>query len=197
MVLAKTLESPLDCKEIRPVNPKGNQSWIFIESFDVEAEAPILWSPDIKNYWLIGKDPDAGKDQIQEKKGTAEDEKVEWHCWLNGHKFKQALGVGDGQGRLICCSLWGGKERDTTEWLNWIYGIVCNKQHALSDSNWNSITAKPGVLQSKGSQRAGHDWATKLNWNSSHYRDKSFYHSCLVLYFDDTFYIFLFHASPY
>ena len=93
-VLEKTLESPLDCKEIQPVNPTGNQSWIFIGRADVEA--PILWPPDAKN-WLIGKDPDAGKDWRQEEKGITEDVVVGWDHWLNGHEFEQAPGVGDGQ----------------------------------------------------------------------------------------------------
>ena len=97
VVLEKTLESPLDCKEIKPVNPKGNQSWIFIGRTDAEAEAPILWPPDVKN-WFIGKDPDAGQDWRQEEKGTKEDEMVGWHHWLDGHEFEQAPGVGDGQG---------------------------------------------------------------------------------------------------
>ena len=114
-MLEKTLESPLDCK-IKPVHPKGNQSWIFIESTDVEA--PILWPPDVKN-WLIWKDPDAGKDWRQEDKGTTEDEMVGWHHWLNGHEFEQAPGVDDGQRSLACCSPWGCKELDTTERLNW------------------------------------------------------------------------------
>ena len=95
VVLEKSLESPLDCKEIKPVNPNGNQSWIFTGRTDVEAETPILWPPDAK-YWLIGKDPDAGKDWRQEEKGTTVDEMVGWHHWLNRHEFKQALGVGDG-----------------------------------------------------------------------------------------------------
>ena len=114
----------LDCK-FKPVNPKGNQSWIFIKSFDVEAESPMLRPPGAKN-WLIGIDPDAGEDRIQEKKGTAEYEKVGWHHWLNGHKFEQALGVGDGQGSPACYSLWGCKERDTTEWLNWTELYICH-----------------------------------------------------------------------
>ena len=87
MVLEKTLESPLDCKEIQPVNPKGNQSWIFIRKTDAEAETPILWPPDVKNR-LIGKDPDAGEDWRQEKKGTTEDEMVGWHHQLDGHEFE-------------------------------------------------------------------------------------------------------------
>ena len=118
VVLEKTLESPLDSKELKPVNPKGNQSWIFIWWTDTEAEAPVLWPPDAKS-WLIGKDPDAGKDWRQEEKGTTEDEMVGWHHQLDGHEFKQALGVGDGQGSLECCSPWGCKELDITEQLNW------------------------------------------------------------------------------
>ena len=118
VVLEKTLESPLDCKEIKPVHPKGNQSWVFIGRTDVEAETPILWPPDAKN-WLIGKDPDAGKDWRQEEKGMKKDEMVGWHYQLYGHEFEQAPGVGDGQGSLVCCSPWGLKESDTTEQLNW------------------------------------------------------------------------------
>ena len=119
MVLEKTLESPLDSKEIQPVNPKGNQSWIFIGRTDAEAETPILWPPVVK-YWLIGKDPDAGKDWRQEEKGTTEDEMAGWRHQLNGHVWAD------------CGSWW-----------------------------W---TGKPGVLQSMGLQRVGHDWATELNW---------------------------------
>ena len=117
-VLEKTLESPLDCKEIKPVNPKGNQSWIFTGRTDGEAETPILWLPDAKN-WLIGKDPDAGKDWRQEEKGATEDEMVGWPHRLDGCEFEQAPGVGVGQGSLLCCSLRGHKEPDTTERLNW------------------------------------------------------------------------------
>ena len=118
VLLGKTLESPLDCEEIQPVNPKGNQPWIFIGRTDVEAEAPILWPPDVKN-WLLGNGPDAGEDWRQEKKVMTEDEMVGYHHWLYGHKFEQAPGVGDGQGGLVCCSSWGHKELDTTERLNW------------------------------------------------------------------------------
>ena len=118
VVLEKTLESPLDYKEIQAINPKGNQSWIFIGRTDAEAETPILWLPNMKN-WLIWKDPDAGKDWRQEERGTTEDEMVGWHHWLNGYEFEQALGVGDGQGSLPCCSPWGHKESDTTERPKW------------------------------------------------------------------------------
>ena len=113
VVLEKTLESPLDCKEIQPVHPKGDQSWLFIGRTDTEAEILILWPPDVKN-WLIWKEPDAGKDWRQEK-GTTEDEIVEWHHRLDGHEFEQAPGVGDEQGSLACCSPWCRRESDTTE----------------------------------------------------------------------------------
>ena len=118
VVLEKTLECPLDCKEIQPVHPKGDQSWVFIGRTDAEAETLILWPPDAKS-WLIGKDTDAGKDWGQEEKGTTEDEMVGWHHWLDGHGLGWTLGVGDGQGGLACCSSWGHKESDMTEWLNW------------------------------------------------------------------------------
>ena len=118
VVLEKTLKSPLDCKEIQPVNPKGNQSWIFIGRIDAEAETPILWPPGAKN-WLTGKDPDDGEDGRQEEKGTTEDNMAGWHHRLNEHEFEQAPGVGDGQGSLACSSPWCCKESDTTEWLNW------------------------------------------------------------------------------
>ena len=112
----RLLKSPLDCKDIQPVNPKGNQSWIFIGR--TNAEALTLWPPDAKN-WLTVKDPDAGKDWRQEEKGMIEDEMVGWHYHLNGHEFEQALGFANGQGSLTCCSPWGCKESGTTEWLNW------------------------------------------------------------------------------
>ena len=117
-VLEKTLESPLVCKEINPVNPKWNQSWIFIGRADAEAEAPVLWSPD-EESWFIRKDPDAWKDWKQEEKGTTEDELVGCHHWLDGHEFEQDLGAGDEQGSLACCSPWDLKESDMTERLNW------------------------------------------------------------------------------
>ena len=119
VVLGKTLESPLECKEIQPVHPKGNQSWIFIGRTDAEAETQIvLWPPFMKN-WLLGKDPDTGQDLRQEK-GTAEDKMVGWHHRLDGHELVQAPGVVDGQRSLASWSPWGHKESDLTEWLNWI-----------------------------------------------------------------------------
>ena len=117
VVLEKTLESPVDCKEIQPGHSKGDQSWVFTGR-TVEAETPILWAPDAKN-WLIGKDLDAGKDWGQEEKGMTEDEMAGWHHRLLGHEFEWTPGVGDGQGALECCSPWSHKESDTTEKLNW------------------------------------------------------------------------------
>ena len=114
----RRLLSPLDCKDVKPVNPKGNQSWIFIGRTDAKAEAPILWPPDAKN-WLIGKDPHAGKDWRQEEKGMTEDEMVGWHHWFNAHEFEQPPGVCVGQGSLACCSPWGCKKSNMTEQLNW------------------------------------------------------------------------------
>ena len=119
VVLEKTLESPLDCKEIQPVHPKADQSWIFIGRTDAEAETPILWPADRKN-WLIWKDSDSGKDWRQEKKGTTEDEMVGWHCRLNGHEFEEFMGVGDGQGGLACCS-----PRDRRVGHNWATELNC------------------------------------------------------------------------
>ena len=116
-MLEKTLESPLDCKEMQPIHPKEDQSWVFIGRTDVEAEAPIPWPPDAKN-WLIGKDPDAGDDWRWEEKGKTEDEVIGWHHQFNGYEFEQGQGIGDGQGGLECCSPWGCKESDTTELLN-------------------------------------------------------------------------------
>ena len=144
MMLEKTLESPLDCKEIQPVHPKGDQSWVFIGKTDVEAETPILWPPESKNW--LGKDQDAGKDWRWEEKGTKEDEMIGWHHRLNGHEFGWTPGVGDGQGGLACYSPWGLKGSDTNEWLNW-----CTHTHththifSLSDGSppiwvcWNGL----------------------------------------------------------
>ena len=120
VVLEKTFESPLDCKEIHPVNPKGDQPWVFIGRTDVETETRIFWPLDAK-CWLIWKDPNAGKYWRQEEKGTTKDEMVGWHHQLNGHGFGWTPAVCDGQGGLACCSSWGRKESDTTEWaeMNW------------------------------------------------------------------------------
>ena len=106
------IENPLDCKEIKPVNPKGNQPWMFTGRTHAEVEPPLIWPLDVKS-WLIGKDPDAGKNLGQEK-GTTEDETVGWHHQLNGHEFEQIQQDSEGQGSLACCSPWGRKELDTT-----------------------------------------------------------------------------------
>ena len=108
----------LNCFEIQPVHPKGDQSWVFSGRTDAKAETPILWPPHAKS-WLIGKDLDAGRHWGQEEKGTTEDEMAGWHHWLNGREFEWTPGDGDGQGGLVCCDSRGGKESDTTEWLNW------------------------------------------------------------------------------
>ena len=118
VVLEKTLESPLDCKEIQPVHPEGDQLWDFLGRNDAKAETPVLWSPHVKS-WLTGNNSDAGRDWGQEEKGTTEDEMAEWHHRLDGHEFEWTPGVGDGQGGLTCCDLWGRKDSDRTERLNW------------------------------------------------------------------------------
>ena len=118
MVLEKTFESPLDCKEIQPVLSEGDQPWDFFRGNNSEAETLVLWPPHEKS-WLIGKDSDAGRDWGQEEKGTTEDEMAGWHHWLDGHESEWSPGVGDGQGGLVCCYSWGRKESDTTERLNW------------------------------------------------------------------------------
>ena len=143
MVLEKTFESPLDCKKIQPVHPKRNQSWIFIGRTDAEAETPILWPTDAKN-WLTGKDPDAGKDWRQEEKGTTEDEMAGWHHGLDGRESEWTPGDGDEQGGLACCDSWGRKELDTnwtalsaTE-LNWIPKV----------QSFPPLTSSPLVIRS-------------------------------------------------
>ena len=118
VVLEKTLESPLDCKEIQPVHSEGDQPWDFFGRNDAKAETPVLWLPHVKS-WPIGKVFDAGRDWGQEEKGLTEDEMAGWHHWLSGRESEWALGVGDGQGGLACCNSWGRKESDTTERLNW------------------------------------------------------------------------------
>ena len=114
VVLEKTLESPLGCKEIQPVHSEGDQPWDFFGRNDAVAEAPVLWPPHVKS-WLIGKDSDAGRDWGQEEKGKTEDEMAGWYYWLDGHQSEWTPGVGDGQGGLACCNSWGRKELDTTE----------------------------------------------------------------------------------
>ena len=191
VVLEKTLETPLDFEEIKPVNPKGIESWIFIGRTD--AKAPILWPPDAKN-WLIGKDPDAGKEWRQEEKGRTEDEMVGWHHWLNGHEFEPAPRVGEGWGSLACCSWWGCKELDVTEpnWngkgINYEYKInrykllyvkkISNKDLLYSTGKipwrraWQpSPVFLPGESHNRGAwwattvhrvAKVGHDWLCDL-----------------------------------
>ena len=131
VVLEKTLEGPLYCKEIQPVHPKGDQPWDFFGRNDAKAETPVLWPPHVKS-WLFGKDSDAGRDWGQEEKGTTEDEMAGWHHWLDGREFEWTLGDGDGQGGLACCDSWGRKESDTTERLNW---TELNWIYTFSSSN--------------------------------------------------------------
>ena len=142
VALEKTLESPLDCKEIQPVHPKGDQSWVFIGRTDAEAETPILWPPHAKS-WLTGKDPDAGRGWGQEEKGTTEDEMAGWHHRLDGQEFEWTPGVGDGQGGLACCDSWGHKESDTTEQLNWteigLWGWVRKQGRSWEASCWYTL----------------------------------------------------------
>ena len=144
VVLEKTHESPLDGKEIQPVHPKGGQSWVFIGRTDAKAETPILWPSHAKS-WLIGKDPDAGRDWGQEEKGTPEDEMAGWHHWLNGHEFEWTQGIGDGQGGLACCDSWGCKESDTTERLNWT-DMVNGSSYLLFDK---LISQSPSFITHK------------------------------------------------
>ena len=143
VVLEKTLESPLDCKEIQPVNPKGNQSWIFIGKTDVEAETPILWPLGAKS-WLIGKDSDARKDRRQEEKRMTEDEVVGWHHQLDGQEFEEAPGAGDGQGSLVCCSPWS-----------------CRIGH-----DW--VTELNGIFNCIGIAHFIHSFIHLINWWTSH-----------------------------
>ena len=131
VVLKKTLESPLNCKEIQPVHSKGDQPWVFFGSNNAKAETPILWPPHEKS-WLIGKDSDAGRDWGQEEKGMTEDELAGWHHWFDGRKFEWTLGVGDGQGGLACCDPWGCKgQTQLSDWteLNWTIHFLTGDQY--------------------------------------------------------------------
>ena len=138
VVLEKTLESPLDCKEIQPVHSEGDQPWDFFGRNDAKAETPVLWPPHAKS-WLIGKDFHAGSDWAQEEKGTTEDEMVGWHHWLDGHEFEWTPGAGDGQGGLACCDSWGLKESDTTEWLNWTELTMLKPYTVWTTTNWKIL----------------------------------------------------------
>ena len=150
VVLEKTIESPLDCKEIQPVHSKGDQSWVFTGRTDAEAETPILWPPHVKS-WLIGKGPDAGRDWRKEEKGTTEDEMVGWHHQLDRHEFEQALGVGNGQGTLACHSPWDHKEMDTTERLNWLkFSWQLSRRSGLCDLHSSPSPSPGGFFEELG-----------------------------------------------
>ena len=155
VVLEKTLESPLNCKEIQSVHPKGNESWIFIGRTDAEAETPILWPPDAKN-WLTGKDLDAGKDWRQEEKGMTEDEMVRCHQLLHRYEFEQAPEIGDGHGSLSCCSPWGHKSRP---WLSDWTELSC--RHKLVWFDQPSLTKKQDHLEIHSK-----NCTCKLQWNN-------------------------------
>ena len=187
VVLEKTLESPWDCKEIQPVHPKGDQSWVFIGRTDAEAETPILWPSDVKN-WLIGKDPHVWKDWRWKEKGTTEDELVGCHYWLKGHEFGWTPGAGDGQGGLACCSPRVAKSwTRLSDWtaLNWRVITLSKSQNHQKQAVEKEMTThssvlawkiswaeEPGRLQSKN-HRVRHNWVTKLRkhqgLNSTHF----------------------------
>ena len=159
--------SPLDCREIQPVYPKENQSWIFIWRNDAETEAPILWPADAKN-WLIWKDPDLGKDWRPEEKGMTEKEMVGWHHRLDGHVFESFLGVGDGQGGLLCCRPWGCKVLDTTEQLIWSDLIIPTSLLYLSLVlcllSFLQLCFKSFRMPSNFLLNSGHSGLNKRNW---------------------------------
>ena len=170
VVLEKTLESPLDCKEIQPVHSEGDQPWDFFGTNDAKAETLVFWAPHARS-WLIGKDSDAGRDCGQEEKGTTEDEMAGWHHWLDGRKSEWIPGVGVGQGGLACCDSWGRKELDMTEWLIWpVHSfIICIEYFLEKEMATHSRilawripwTEEPGGLLFIGSQSVRHDWMTK------------------------------------
>ena len=154
----KTLESPLDCKEIQPVHSEGDQPWDFFGRNDAKAETAVLWPPDAKS-WLIGKDSDAGRDWGPKEKGMTEDEMAGWYHWLDGRESEWTLGIGDGQGGLACWDSWGCKELDTTEQLNWT-------EWAQLFQNWEFILSLPWVYwtEVKGSNWAWSSHQLKLSW---------------------------------
>ena len=147
VVLEKTLESPLDCKEVQPVHPKGEQSWVFIGRNDADAETPVLWPPQAKS-WLIGKDSDAGRDWGQKEKGITEDAMAGWHHWLDGRESEWTPGVGDGQGGLVCCNSWGRRESNMTEQMNWteLNWSIQAEAMMINWSNYETVTSKIAYL---------------------------------------------------
>ena len=171
--VGEALEGPLNCKEIKPDNPKQNQSWIFIKRTDDEAEVPILWPPDAKNR-LLRKDIDAGKDWRQEEKGTTEDEMVGWNHRLDGHEFEKAPGIGDRQGSLVCCSPWGHKMLDMTEGLNWAEKTCTQK---IIRHWWNKLK----TIQTNGKFYLSY-WLEELILLKWLYHPKQFINSTQNLY---------------
>ena len=164
VVLEKTLESLLDCKEIQPVHSEGDQPWDFFGRNDAKAETPVLWPPHVKS-WLIGKDSDAGRDLGQEEKGMTEDEMAGWHHWLDGRESEWTLGVGDGQGGLGCCDSWGCKESDTIEWLIWS-DLICPIQEQIFPGSYSSCEERRQATRSR-----------TLSWRSPRYADMP-HHRC-------------------
>ena len=179
VLLEKTLESPLDCKEIQPVHSEGDQPWNFFGRNDAKVETPVLWPPHAKS-WLVGKDSDAGRDWGPEEKGMTEDEMAGWHHWLDGCESGWTPGVGDGQGGLACCDLWGHKESDMTEWLNWTE-LNC-----------------PGIIKKCG--KACHSWFdSPTSFFYSNFRNTLFAHLLMLLPHDrnSSFMYVLYHCySP-
>ena len=164
VVLEKTLESPLDCKEIQPVHPKGDQPWDFFGRTDAKAESPVLWPPCAKS-WLIGKDSDARRDWGQEEKGTTDDEMAGWHHQLDGREFEWTPGVGDGQGGLACCDSWGRKELDTTERLNWTENKV--QGFTFLTSSQLMLLQEPYCVSFFFSKRRSGDSSSSTQWRQS------------------------------
>ena len=172
VVLEKTLESPVDCKEIQPVHSEGDQPWYFFGRNDAKAETPVLWPPHAKS-WLTGKDSDAGRDWVPEEKGTTEDEMAGWHYWLDGREPEWTPGVGDGQGGLLCCDSWGRKGSDTTERLNWtelkvLPVVVLWKGEGLSTLSSPVFQEKPEIWVLIGDLKKTwyhkmEYWVTKMN----------------------------------
>ena len=167
VVLEKTLESPLDCKDIPPVHSEGDQPWDFFGRNDAKAETPVLWPPHVKS-WLVGKDSDAGRDWGQEEKGTTEAETAGWHHWLDGRESRWTPGVGDGQGGLACCDSWGRKESDTTQRLIWSdliwycdkVGLIPLIQGWLYIRNFIHILHHGNIFKDKDPD-VGEDWSQK------------------------------------
>ena len=170
VVLEKTLGSPLDCKEIQPVHSKGDRSWVFFGRTDVEAETPILWPPHAKS-WLIGKDSEAGRDRGQEEKGTIEDEMAGWHHRLDGHEFEWTPGVGDGQGGLACCNLWGRKELDMTERLNWTEDL--DFWHTVQNQGFGMYFFLMGLSGWERLKNSGLSWAMHLKIPVPHFSEEA------------------------